>query len=455
MGQVRSHRAPVLALAGALAVTACQGPEVPARPLNPDVTAFDRLQMVLPGGDGPIDAEVLVLAAIDNAPARRRAEARLARAMADVQLTQVNRPFVYASEIEYHTEGAPWTLGLSVERPFTREALRTAKTDAAVAERVAAQWALDRVGWQVRDQILKALVRIEHTRLEIAFAEEEVELRSQVEAALLQGVQAGVARLTDAQLAAARAQAARLALDAVRSRATEAETELAAALGVSRTAVQGRQVRPPMAGVLPSEVDPAQFDAMLRRALVRRSDVLVAIAGYGAAEARLRVTLAALTPDLFLEPGILWDQKDLVLRLAGAMVPVPDITDAKVAIALAHRDEARLAFEEVQAKVLAEAEAAWTQLATASREAVSANAEIEAATAYLRQTDAAIRQRTLPAVARPDADLRLLAARRAAAAAERRRQMALIDLEFAVERIFSDASAPRGAPWRLASGDTG
>ena len=452
-GQVQTYRG--LALACTLAVAACQGPEVPARPLNPDVTAFDRLQIALPGGDGPIDAGVLVLAAIEHAPARRRAEARLARAMADVQLTRVNQPFVYASEIEYHSEGAPWTLGLSVERPFTREALLTAKTDAAIAERVSAQWALDRVGWQVRDQILKALVRIAHTRLEIALAEEEVALRTEVEATLEQGVQAGVARLTDAQLAAARAQQARLSLDAARSRAVEAETELAAALGVSRTAIEGRAIRPPVGELLPPEVDPDQFDAMLRRALVRRSDVLVAIAGYGAAEAQLRVTLAALTPDLWLEPGILWDQKDLVLRLAGTMVPVPDITDAKVAIALAHRDEARLTFEEMQARVLAEAESAWTRLATAGRESASAAAEITAAAEHLQQTEAAIRQRTLPAAARPDADLRLLAARRAAAAAERRRQEALIDLELAVERIFSDASPPRGAPWHQAPGDEG
>ena len=452
-GQVQTCRG--LALACSLGLVACQGPEVPARPLDPDVSAFDRLQVVLPGGDGPIDAEVLVLAAIENAPARRRAAARLARAMADVQLTQVNQPFVYASEIEYHSEGAPWTLGLSVERPFTRAALLSAKTDAAVAERVAAQWALDRIGWQVRDQVLKALARIAHTRLEIAWAEEEAALRTEVEATLEQGVRAGVARLTDAQLAAARAQQARLSLDAARSRAAEAETELAAALGVSRTAVRGRAIHPPVGELLSPDVDPGQFDAMLRRALVRRSDVLVAIAGYGAAEAQLRVTLAALTPDLWLEPGILWDQKDLVLRLAGAMVPVPDITDAKVAIALARRDEARLAFEEVQARVLGEAESAWTRLATAGRESASAAAEITAAAAYRRQTEAAIRQRTLPAAARPDADLRLRAARRAAGAAERRRQVALIDLELALERIFSDASPPRGAPWRRAPGAGG
>ncbi|MCY3701443.1 MAG: TolC family protein [Rhodospirillales bacterium] len=441
------------AVACALALAACNSPEVPPKPLNPEVAAFDRLQMALPGGDGPIDAEALVLAAIEYAPSRRRAEARLAHMAASVQLTEVNQPFLYAPEVEYHTEGAPWTLGLSVERPFTRETLRTARTDAAVAERVAAQWALERVGWEVRDHILKALVRIEHTRLEIAFAEEDVELRTQVEAMLRQGLQAGVSRLADAQRAAALAQQARLALDAARSRAAEAETALAAALGVSRMAVLGRGIRPPVGELLPSQVDPAQFDAMLRRALVRRSDVLVKIAAYGAAEARLRVTLAELTPDITMGPGILWDQKDLVLRLAGAIVPVPEITDARVAIALAHRDEARLAFEEMQAQVLADAESAWSQLATAGRESASAEAEITAASEYAAQTATAIRQRTLPAAAKPDADLRLLAARRAAAAAELRRQMALINLEFAMERIFSDDSVPRGAPWHRPSRD--
>ena len=79
-------------------------------------------------------------------------------------------------------------------------------------------------------------------------------------------------------------------------------------------------------------------------------------------------------------------------------------------------------------------------------ESASAEAEITAASEYAAQTATAIRQRTLPAAAKPDADLRLLAARRAAAAAELRRQMALINLEFAMERIFSDDSAPRGAP---------
>ncbi len=446
-GQVRTHLGFALVLACPLALAACEGPEVPAEPLDPDVTAFDRLQRVLPGGDGPIDARALVLAAVEHAPVRRRARAELDRAQAHVQLTEVNQPFVYTSEVEYHSEGAPWTLGLSVERPFTRTELRTARTDAAVAARIAARWKLERVGWEVRDRILKALVRIEHARGEIALAEEEVRLRNELEGMLQQGVAAGVARLTDLQLAAARAQQARLALDAARSRTVEAETELAAALGLSRRAVRERAIRPSVGELLAAAVEPARFDIMLRRALVRRSDVLVALADYGAAEARLRITLAALTPDLSLAPGILWDQKDFVLRLAGAVVPVPEITDAKVAIAVSERDAARLTFEEVQAGVLADAEAAWTKLATADREAVSAAAETAVAETKVRQTETAIRQRTLPATAEPAGRLRLLAARRAGAAAELRRQTALIDLELAVERVLNGAAAPRGAPW--------
>ncbi len=444
-GQVRTCRGVALVLACPLAVAACQGPEVRARPLHPEVAAFDRLHMVLPGGDGPIDAEGLVLAAIENAPVRRRARADLAQAQAHVQLTETRRPFVYMSEVEYHTDGAPWTLGLSVERPFTREALQTARTDAAVAERIAAQWTLERVGWEVRDRILKALVRIEHARIEAGFAEEEVRLRTELEAMLRQGVTGGVARLTDAQLAAARAQQARLALDAVRSRTVEAETGLATALGIPRRSIRERAIRPSVGELLPAAVDPDRFDAALRWALVRRSDVLVAIAGYGAAEARLRITLAGLTPDLSLAPGILWDQKDFVLRLAGAMVPVPAITDAKVAIALSDRDAARLTFEEVQAQVLADAETAWTKLATANRESVSAAAEVAVATAEVHQVETAIRQRTLPTTAGPAGRLRLLAAQRAGAGAELRRQIAQLDLELAVERVFSEPPLPTGS----------
>ncbi len=443
---VRAGRAR-LALLGVVACTGCESPEVAPQPLDPVALATDRLQTGLPPND-PIDIDTLVLTAVKGSPVRRQAETRLANAIAAVQLTEVGQPFVYAPELEYHTEGAPWTLGLSVERPFTRQALRTARTDAAVADRVAAQWETERIGWTVRDQILQALARIEHARLEIGFAEEEASLREVVESTLRQGVAAGVARPLDARRAAARALQARLDLDAARSRLHEAETGLAAALGVSRTAVQAREIRPGLRARLRTQVTVDEFESLLRRALVRRSDILVSIAAYGAAEARLRLTLAELTPDLVLGPGILWDQKDFVLRLAGAVVPVPAVTDARLAIALAQRDEARFAFEETQARVLADAEGAWTQLETARREAASAAAEIAAAEDDLQQIVAAIDQRTLPAAVRPEADLRLLAARRAAAKAEIRHMMALIQLEVAVERVLRDGASPQDAPWR-------
>ena len=438
---LRVSVAPVLG--GLLLFAACDGPTVAPVPLDPEFSAAGRLQTAFPG-DGPLEIETLVVTAVDNSPERRRAEVRLGGAVAAVHLTEVNQPFLYAPEVEYHTEGAPWTLGLSVERPFTREALRTARTDAAVAARVAAQWNVERIGWEVRDRVLKALAGLEHARLEIGFAEGEVGLRSDLETMLESGVRAGVARPGDARLAATQAQQARLALDSARAKVTAAETEVAAALGISRRAIETREVQPAIRDLLPSAVDVGAFDTMLRRALVRRSDLLVEIAGYGAAEAELRVTLAELTPDLVLGPGILWDQKDFVLRLAGAFVPLPEVKDARLAMAIARRDEARLAFDEAQSEVLGEAEGAWARLDTVHLGLVAAEAEIVAAEEYVRQTAAAISQRALTVAARPDADLRLLAARRAAAAAELRRQMALIDLELAVEQVLGTAPGPRG-----------
>ena len=449
---LRTSVAPVLG--GLLLLTACNAPKVAPVPLDPEFSAADRLQTAFPG-DGPLDIETLVVAAVDNSPERRRAEVRLAGAVAAVQLTQVDQPFLYAPEVEYHTEGAPWTLGLSVERPFTREALRTARSDAAVATRVAAQWNVERIGWEIRDRVLRALAVLEHSRREIGFAEEEVGLRSDLEGMLESGVRAGVARPADARLAAAQAQQARLALDAARAQVTAAETDVAAALGISRRAIEAREVKPAMRDLLPSVVGVGAFDAMLRRALVRRSDLLVEIAGYGAAEAELRVTLAELTPDLVLGPGILWDQKDFVLRLAGAIVPVPEVRDARLAMAIARRDEARLAFDEAQSEVLGEAEGAWARLGTARRGLAAAEAEIVAAEEYVRQTMAAISQRALIVAARPDADLRLLAARRAAAAAELRRQLALIDLELALERVLGTAPGPTGTSPPVPTGEQG
>lgn len=389
--------------------------------------------------------EAVVLAAVWRSPAAAAAGARWASAGALAELAGLGAPAALAAEAEHHSEGHPWTLGLSVERPFTRAALRDARLDAARAEQAARRLDAARAAWEARGGALAALFALLAADSAASLARREAELRAEEEALVEGRRAAGLASPAEADRARAAARAARLAGAAAGGRRGEALAALAARLGVAADDLRGRAFPVPGGAWLPAAAP--DYAPLVRRALAGRSDVGAALARYGAAESELRARLAESLPGLTLGPGILWDQKDFVFRLVGAVVPAPRRAEARVRHAEALRGEAAAAFRETQARALAGAGLAAAAAEAARADLAAAAAERGRAEALVGAAEAGIRAGAGDSLGLVRRRLGALAAERAEAAARHRAMAALAALETALERALEGAPLPAGEPW--------
>ena len=100
-------------------------------------------------------------------------------------------------------------------------------------------------------------------------------------------------------------------------------------------------------------------DEIRREALLSRADVLAALADYAAAQSALQLEIARQYPDVHLSPGYQFDQGDNMWTLGLTVeLPVLNQNQGPIAEAAARRTEASARFNALQAKVLADIDAA-------------------------------------------------------------------------------------------------
>ncbi len=413
---------------------------------DPKLSLFLESQgLPAPLASDPVSARVLVLTALWRAPELALARSRGEVADAEVRVAILGPRSAFVPELEYHTEENPWTLGLSVERPFTAKGLAEARADAARADGLALRLEAAHSVWEIRNRVLSALFSFLFAEQDISFAEKEVDLRAEETDLVQHRTEAGLESGSEVVNARIRAQTSRLSMQAARSKREEALAELASALTLPVSDLRHRTFAHSQQTLDAGDV--ADFVALGRHALVDRSDVRAALAHYGAAEARLRVALVRSLPDISLSPGILWDQKDLIFRLSGALVPDPVRVQARIGHAEALRGEARSHFHQVQAAALAEIDIATARHGIALTELDAAVAEETAAGELLQRAEEGIRGGVSDTLDQVRLRLHLLAAERARMGAWHRLSVAVAELEAALERPLSGAELPSEQPW--------
>ncbi|GDY23592.1 cytochrome c [Verrucomicrobiota bacterium] len=248
------------------------------------------------------------------------------------------------------TIGPPWILGLSFDLPVETAGKRGHRIAQAGHLSEAARLNIATVAWQVRSRVRRSLLELQSAR------ETEALLQRQQE------TQAAVVKLLEAQLAAgamspfevAQARVAhdttRLALHDAERQAAEARAQLADALGVPATALDGVTLTfdtaPP---------PPLPAPDVRRQAVLNRADLLGVLAEYAAAQAALQLEIAKQYPDLHLGPGYTLDQTDNKWSLGLTLtLPVFNQNQGAIAEADARRTEAAARFTALQARVLGE-----------------------------------------------------------------------------------------------------
>ncbi len=384
-----------------------------------------------------------------------QAQARASRA-AVVTAGQRPNPAAIAW-LEHHSRPPagerPWTLGFEVDIPITTAGKREARIEQAEALATAADLEVAAAVWSVRSRLRSRLMDYLAVRRDLAFAERESELRTVILRLLEQRLALGAASASDAANERLRLLAAQSAGAQLRTRAGEARSALADALGLPGAAMD-RIV------LVDAELDqlvPIDDAIELRRAALRnRLDIQRGLFMYDASEAALKLEIAKQYPDFSVGPGLKWDQGDFVWLVATKLIlPIVDRNEGPILEAEARREAEAERFRAVQTAALAQVDAAVGRAADARLELASAARLERAAEERRRLID---RRFALGSADRFDtvtSQLEVLTTRRTHVAALLAVQRAYGALEDALQKPLGDlpaassGEAPPGSTRRL------
>ena len=181
-----------------------------------------------------------------------------------------------------------------------------------------------------------------------------------------------------------------------------------------------------------------------RTALESRSDILGALAEYGATEAALQLEIARQYPDVHISPGYQFDQGDNKWTLGITFdLPILNQNQGPIAEAEARRRQAAARFDAVQTSVLGEIDRAVQAFLIARRSSVALGSLAEAQTRQRDASEAQFRAGAIEPVDWLGAQAEFLVSEQVRLEADTALQQAIGALEDAVQRpIFGEAAFP-------------
>lgn len=340
--------------------------------------------------------DFLVAAMITNpAIAAQRAALETAVARARAAHAPPSGPILSLTG-EYARDAAassPWLVGGAVEIPLDRGGKRAARLALADIAVLGARYDLAETVWQTRQAVRSALVGSLIAQRQLALLGQLADLRERQAAAAERRLASGeISRSEVERIRSDGANVIRRQRDA-QNAARLAQQALAAALGVSLTALEGIAPIWPDFDRPPDPAAAATADAR-RQAVLSRADVLHALADYQAAETTLRSEVARQYPQITVSPGYTWERGLVKIPVAlGLALPPLDGNHRAIAAAQAARSEAA---RRLDAAVFTAAAAIDASLAEA-RAASAALADVRTRELPLAQRLAAAATRGLAA----------------------------------------------------------
>ncbi|MFC4312562.1 TolC family protein [Steroidobacter flavus] len=244
---------------------------------------------------------------------------------------------------------SPWLPGVSVDIPIETAGKRRLRI--GKAEHLAEAARLNFIGaaWQVRSELRSALIELTAAQRRLSLLQDQLRVQQRIADLLQQRFDLGAA--SAAELSPARVAITRLQLDLTEAerQQTDAQSNLARALGVPLHALTGVSLN------FALDPAPALDAAQSRRlALQYRADIAAGLAEYAASESDLQTEIAKQYPDLHLGPAYEWDQGESKWSLGiGFELPL-NRNRGGIAQAEAQREESAARFHALEAGVIAQ-----------------------------------------------------------------------------------------------------
>ena len=273
---------------------------------------------------------------------------------------------------------SPWIVPLTFDFPIETAGKRGHRIAQAQYLSESARWKLVGAIWQARSQIRDKLLNLYSAAATRALLNQQLQAQSNVVRLLEGQLNAGAASGFDLSQARIALNTSSLSLQDADRQYVVARNQLASAIGVPISALNGVRF-----SFKPFEVFPKELmkPDVRRRALLTRADVRGALAEYAASQAALQLAIAGQYPDLHLGPGYSWNtgssgDNEWQLGLS-VTLPVLNHNQGAVAEAEAKRKEAAAQFLSVQAKAIGEIDTALAAYRASILQTTTANALVK------------------------------------------------------------------------------
>ncbi|HEY6227180.1 MAG TPA: TolC family protein, partial [Verrucomicrobiae bacterium] len=329
---------------------------------NSDLQSF--VAMHLTNQSSPItnwNIDSLTLAAVFYHPGLQLARAQSQTAAAG-KITASARPNPTLSlspgyDFSAVAPANPWIPGATIDLPIETAGKRGKRQLQAQQLAIAAQLSVVSTAWQIRSNVHAAVIELWSAREREKLLTNQVTHQSALLRLLEQRLAAGAIaanELLPVQVSQVRMQSD---LAAARAAAIQAKARLAEAIGIPAANLLEIRIDDPELHIDPSIL--ARISELRSNALQHRSDILVTLARYEAAQAALQLEIAKQYPDVHIGSGYQWDQGDHKWNvLLSFELPVFNRNRGPIAEAEARRTERAVEVIDAQARAINEIDSA-------------------------------------------------------------------------------------------------
>lgn len=375
-----------------LLLSGCAAHKYQSRPISPQSTAAELEQRSLADANlrqflernslrpttWPVktwDPASLTLAAIYFSPDLRVARATLKSAEAAIITAGARpNPSIHVGPGYSGSPESPLFLESAFNLPVETAGKRGYRILEATKQAQAIRLQSAEAGWQVAAGVRSSMLALLFAQRSLALLQQEQGIRTELVRLTEAQVNAGV--LPSPELASARIELTNVTLQAraAEGEAEHARSELAAAIGIPASALDGLELNWPDFDHPPSD-QAVSAENIQRAAVLNRLDLQRLLAEYAATEAALRLEVAKQYPDVELGPGYNFEEgsNNFLLGLT-VTLPIFNKNQGPIAQAEAQREIAAAQFTALQFQVIGQSrsalaayKSALVQLAEAER----------------------------------------------------------------------------------------
>ena len=271
---------------------------------------------------------------------------------------------------------SPWFPSVTLDVPIETAGKRRHRLAQAKHLSEAARLNISKAAWQVRRDVRMALTSYVIAQHRSELLSNQVFLAQQVTELLEQRKAAGVASASEVSPSRIALIELQAQLADARRVWTEAHGKIAGAIGLPARAIDGVEFSHDLSST--SEAELLSTDAR-REALVRRADILAALAEYAASQSALQLEIAKQYPDLHFNSGYQFDQGENKWQLGLSMeLPVFSRNQGGIKEAVARREEQAARFLALQARVISEIDGALLAWSSATEQVKRSNEFVRA-----------------------------------------------------------------------------